>query len=43
MKALVESFGFAPRAFLVVPIVGALLIDFLNATNITGFLNLFKQ
>jgi ESS family glutamate:Na+ symporter len=42
MKALVERFGPAPRAFLVVPIVGAFLIDFLNATNITIFLNLVK-
>jgi ESS family glutamate:Na+ symporter len=43
MKVLVERFGPAPRAFLVVPIVGAFLIDFVNATNITIFLNLFKQ
>lgn len=43
MKALVERFGPAPRAFLVVPIVGAFLIDFVNATNITIFLNLLKQ
>jgi ESS family glutamate:Na+ symporter len=42
MKALVERFGPAPRAFLVVPIVGAFLIDFVNATNITIFLNLIK-
>ena len=42
MKALVESFGPAPRAFLVVPIVGAFLIDFLNALNITSFINLVK-
>jgi ESS family glutamate:Na+ symporter len=43
MKVLVEKFGPAPRAFLVVPIVGAFLIDFVNATNITVFLNLLKQ
>lgn len=42
MKALVERFGPAPRAFLVVPLVGAFLIDFVNATNITIFLNLLK-
>ena len=42
MKALVESFGPAPRAFLVVPVVGAFLIDFVNAVNITAFLNLLK-
>lgn len=42
MKSLVESFGPAPRAFLVVPIVGGFLIDFLNAMNITFFINLLK-
>ena len=42
MKALVESFGPAPRAFLVVPVVGAFLIDFVNAVNITFFLNVLK-
>jgi ESS family glutamate:Na+ symporter len=42
MKALVERFGPAPRAFLVVPIVGAFLIDFVNALNITFFLNVVK-
>jgi ESS family glutamate:Na+ symporter len=43
MKTLVERFGPSPRAFLIVPIVGGFLIDFLNALNITIFLNLFKQ
>jgi ESS family glutamate:Na+ symporter len=42
MKSLVESFGPAPRAFLVVPIVGAFLIDLTNALNITLFLNLLR-
>ena len=42
MKALVDRFGPSPRAFLVVPIVGGFLIDFLNALNITIFLNLCK-
>jgi len=42
MKALVENFGPAPRAFLVVPLAGAFLIDFVNALNITTFLNLLK-
>jgi len=43
MKVLVERFGPAPRAFLVVPIVGAFLIDFVNATNITIFMNFLKS
>ena len=42
MKTLVEKFGPSPRAFLVVPVVGGFLIDFLNAVNITVFLNFLK-
>jgi ESS family glutamate:Na+ symporter len=40
MKSLIEKYGPAPRAFLVVPLVGAFLIDFTNALVITAFLNL---
>lgn len=43
MKALVEKFGPSPRAFLVVPVVGGFLIDFLNAVNITVFINFLKR
>jgi glutamate:Na+ symporter, ESS family len=39
MKSLVEKFGPAPRAFLVIPLVGAILIDFTNALVITFFLD----
>jgi ESS family glutamate:Na+ symporter len=39
MKSLVEKYGPAPRAFLVVPLVGAILIDFTNALVITFFMN----
>lgn len=39
MRALVARFGPAPRAFLVVPLVGAFFIDFTNAIIITFFLN----
>ena len=42
MEALVERYGPAPRAFLVVPMVGAFFIDFTNALLITGFLNLLR-
>jgi ESS family glutamate:Na+ symporter len=42
MKTLVDSFGPSPKAFLVVPMVGAFLIDLVNALNITLFLNLLK-
>jgi hypothetical protein len=41
MKALVERYGPAPKAFLVVPMVGAFFIDFTNALIITAFLNYF--
>jgi ESS family glutamate:Na+ symporter len=39
MEALTERFGPAPRAFLVLPMVGAFFIDFTNALIITGYLN----
>lgn len=42
MRALVARFGPAPRAFLVVPLVGAFFIDFANALIITLFLNWLK-
>jgi len=40
MRALVERYGPAPRAFLVAPLVGAFFIDFVNAIIINTFLNL---
>jgi len=40
MEAIVERFGHAPRAFLVVPMVGAFFIDFTNALMITAYVNL---
>ncbi|HEX6435175.1 MAG TPA: sodium/glutamate symporter [Gemmatimonadales bacterium] len=42
MRALVARFGPAPRAFLVVPLVGAFFIDFTNALIITFFVNWLK-
>jgi ESS family glutamate:Na+ symporter len=42
MRALVARFGAAPRAFLVVPLVGAFFIDFTNAIIITFFVNWLK-
>ena len=42
MEALVDRFGPAPRAFLVVPMVGAFFIDFINAVLITVCLNLWS-
>jgi ESS family glutamate:Na+ symporter len=42
MEELVEKYGPAPRAFLVVPIVGAFLIDFTNSLIITTMANLLR-
>ena len=42
MESIVERFGPAPRAFLVLPMVGALFIDFTNGLIITFFINLVK-
>lgn len=42
MGALVERYGPAPKAYLVVPLVGAFFIDFTNALLITFFLNLWR-
>lgn len=39
MEQLVEKFGAAPRAFLVVPVVGAFLIDFTNSLIVTAMAN----
>ena len=39
MDEVTRRFGPAPRAFLVVPMVGAFLIDFTNALVITGVMN----
>jgi len=42
MRSIVERFGPAPRAFLVIPMVGAFFIDFSNALIITVYLNLIR-
>ena len=42
MEAMVQRFGPAPRAFLVVPMVGAFFIDFANSILITEFLNFYR-
>lgn len=42
MESLAERYGPAKRAFLVVPLVGAFFIDFVNAIVITVLLNLLR-
>jgi ESS family glutamate:Na+ symporter len=42
MEELVEKYGPAPQSFLVVPVVGAFLIDFTNSLIITAMANAIK-
>ena len=42
MEELVERYGPAPRSFLVVPVVGAFLIDFTNSLVITTMANILR-
>jgi glutamate:Na+ symporter, ESS family len=42
MCVLTEKSGPAPRAYIVVPLVGASLIDFTNATIITQMTNMLR-
>jgi glutamate:Na+ symporter, ESS family len=42
MGTLVERYGPAPKAYLVVPLVGAFGIDFVNAMLITAALNIWR-
>jgi len=42
MHSVVERYGIAPRAFLVVPIVGGFFIDFTNALIITLSVNVLR-
>lgn len=39
MRALVEKYGPAPRAFFIVPLVGSLFVDFFNSMVLTAFMN----
>lgn len=42
MQTLARKFGHSRRAYLIVPLVGACFIDFVNAAAITAFLNFMK-
>ena len=41
MEAITGKYGPAPSAFLIIPLVGSMFIDFFNAGTITVFMNLF--
>jgi ESS family glutamate:Na+ symporter len=43
MDVLVRKYGPAPRAFIVVPLVGAFLIDFTNALVIVNMTDLVRK
>lgn len=40
MRALVERYGPAPRAFFIVPLVGSLFVDFFNSSILAAFINI---
>jgi len=42
MSAVCEKYGPSPKAFFVIPLVGAFLIDFINSIIITTFANMIK-
>jgi ESS family glutamate:Na+ symporter len=42
MQALTSKYGHSPKAFFVVPIVGAFLVDISNAAVITIMANFFR-
>lgn len=42
MRVMIRRFGPAPRAMLIVPIVGSFLVDFFNAVITTAALNILK-
>lgn len=42
MKSVTEKYGYSKMGFFVLPIVGALFIDFFNASIITIFISFFK-
>lgn len=42
MQAISQKYGPAPKAYLIVPLVGAFLVDFANALIITGMGNLYR-
>lgn len=42
MESFASTTGFSPKAFFILPLVGSLFIDFINASIITFFMNIFK-
>ena len=42
MNAMCERFGPAHTAYFVIPLIGAFVVDFLNASILMVFMNLLK-
>ena len=42
MESFANTTGFSAKAFFILPLVGSLFIDFINASIITYFINAFK-
>lgn len=42
MQSITERFGSSHKAFLIVPMVGAFFVDFINVFILTGFVNFLK-
>ena len=42
MNAMCERFGLAHTAYFVIPLIGAFVVDFLNASILMVFMNLLK-
>jgi len=42
MSAITEKYGPSPKAFFIIPVAGALFIDFFNSTIIVMFINFLK-
>ncbi|MDH3672002.1 MAG: sodium/glutamate symporter [Gammaproteobacteria bacterium] len=43
MSAITSRYGPSPKAFLIVPLIGAFFIDILNAATIKGFINVITR
>jgi ESS family glutamate:Na+ symporter len=42
MGSVTEKYGPSSKAFLIVPLVGAFLVDIVHIPNIVWFMNFFK-
>ena len=43
MQALTQQFVPSPKAFLIIPVVGSLFVDFINSFGVSLFINFFGK